>query len=704
MAIILIVDDRPVNRQYLVTLLGYCDHRMLEAADGAEALAVARIEHPDLIITDIIMPTMDGAELVHAMRIDPLLAATPVIFYSASYREIEARAVADGCGVSIVLSKPAEPEVVIEAVNRALGYRAARSETFAVVPPPGRDLGLISDVLGKRLADQQRSASRLAVIIELCLDLTDERDPARLVERFCKGARDIVTARFASAGLLSEDLRSLAHFFNDSMSAEDGVGLPAPCPLGGQLGKLVAQGKPMRLSGVLRWSDLGLENSRLTPSSFLGVPVATARQTYGWLCFCNKVGALEFTDEDERLAITLAAQLAVSYENVLLHAKAERDSEALRLQAGALTAAANAIMITDPQGLIVWANPALVQLCGHPLEDLVGKDTRLFNSGQQDDAFYRKMWKTILAAEVWSGELINRRRDGSLYPEEQTITPVTNTRGEITHFICVKQDITERTQVQEALSARNSAEAANRMKSEFLASMSHELRTPLNGIIGFSEFLVDERPGKLNEKQKEYLNDILNSGRHLLQLINDILDLSKVEAGKMELFPESFSLNKAIDDVCSVISSLAMKKNISVQRDNSIGAENVTLDQQKLKQVLFNLLSNAVKFTDDGGCVKIASVSTAKGLVLQVSDTGIGIKPEDLGQLFIEFRQLDSGTNRRYEGTGLGLALTKKIVEFQDGSITVESTPGTGSVFTVFLPLTSLDANGLPAAVVTTRL
>jgi len=258
------------------------------------------------------------------------------------------------------------------------------------------------------------------------------------------------------------------------------------------------------------------------------------------------------------------------------------------------------------------------------------------------------------------------------------------------------KDITERKRFEQGL------QEANRLKSEFLANMSHELRTPLNGIIGFSEFLVDEKPGKLNDKQKEYLNDILNGGRHLLQLINDVLDLSKVEAGRMELYPETFSLSKAVDEVCSVISPLAKKKGITIRKDIAPGIKSVTLDQQKFKQVLYNLLSNAVKFSNDRGHVEIvADLHESNQLRLRVRDTGIGINPEDLRKLFVEFKQIDSGTARKYEGTGLGLALTKKIVEFQQGSITVESEPGKGSTFTVILPL-AVQSHASPERKVTT--
>jgi signal transduction histidine kinase len=217
--------------------------------------------------------------------------------------------------------------------------------------------------------------------------------------------------------------------------------------------------------------------------------------------------------------------------------------------------------------------------------------------------------------------------------------------------------------------------------------MSHELRTPLNAIIGFSEFLIDEKPGALNPKQKEYLGDVLNSGRHLLQLINDVLDLSKVEAGKMEVRRELFSVRRAIEEVCTGTASMAAAKGITVRREMIDTIDQVDLDRQKFIQVLYNLLSNAVKFSNEGSEVSISATRNDGALEVSVRDWGIGILREDLEKLFVEFQQLDSGSARRFEGTGLGLALTKKLVEVQGGSIAVESERGRGSKFTIRLPL-----------------
>jgi signal transduction histidine kinase len=230
-------------------------------------------------------------------------------------------------------------------------------------------------------------------------------------------------------------------------------------------------------------------------------------------------------------------------------------------------------------------------------------------------------------------------------------------------------------------------EAANRHKSEFLANMSHELRTPLNAIIGFSEVLGERLFGELNEKQAEYTDDILSSGRHLLSLINEILDLSKVEAGRMELEMAAFDLPLAIDNARTFVRERATKHGITLEVSVDERLGDYVGDERKIKQILLNLLSNAVKFTPEGGRIGIDARQSNGAVEISVTDTGIGISSEDQATIFEEFRQVGSDYEHKSEGTGLGLTLAKKFVELHGGRIWVESEVGRGSKFTFTLPL-----------------
>jgi signal transduction histidine kinase len=229
-------------------------------------------------------------------------------------------------------------------------------------------------------------------------------------------------------------------------------------------------------------------------------------------------------------------------------------------------------------------------------------------------------------------------------------------------------------------------ETANRHKSEFLANMSHELRTPLNAVIGFSEALQERMFGELNEKQAEYVGDIHTSGKHLLSLINDILDLSKIEAGRMELQLSEFMLPDVLATAITLVRERAMRHGITLGLDVAPGVGSIQADERKIKQVMLNLLSNAVKFTPEGGSVRVAAKLNGEAVEVSVTDTGVGIAPQDQALVFEEFRQVGSDHARKAEGTGLGLALTRKFVELHGGSIRLESAPGRGSTFTFTVP------------------
>ena len=260
----------------------------------------------------------------------------------------------------------------------------------------------------------------------------------------------------------------------------------------------------------------------------------------------------------------------------------------------------------------------------------------------------------------------------------------------------IARDVTASRELQERLNEKNEelerqnieVARATRLKSEFLANMSHELRTPLNGIIGFAELIRDGHAGPVTDTHEEFLDDILMSSRHLLGLINDILDLSKVEAGKITFRPERVGLASIVGEVQQTVRELAAKAQVALSLDLDPAIGEVELDPVRLKQVLYNYISNALKFTEAGGRVVVRATLMSEGMFrLDVEDTGIGIRSEDLGKLFSEFQQLDGGTSKRYQGTGLGLALTRRIVEAQGGSVGVRSRWGEGSTFYAILPL-----------------
>jgi len=360
---------------------------------------------------------------------------------------------------------------------------------------------------------------------------------------------------------------------------------------------------------------------------------------------------------------------------------------------------ANSIILRmDTEGNVTFFNNFAQKFFGYKQEEIIGKSV-LATIVPATDTSGKNLKLMIEDLMVHSERYINNEnenilRDGKRVWVAWTNRPILDDKGRLKEVLCIGNDITKLKEAEkEVLIAKEAAESASRAKSAFLANMSHELRNPLNAVIGFSESLIEGIAGDLNEKQKEYSGYILESGKHLLSLINDVLDLSKVEAGKMELELSSFDLKELLKKSFIFIKEKAMKHNISLldNIDNDIGL--ISADERKIKQVIYNMLSNAMKFTPDGGNVGIeAKKINAAEIRVCVWDTGIGIENKDKTKVFTEFEQIDSEYSRKYSGTGLGMPLSKKFIELHNGKMWFESEgQNKGTRFYFTLPLSRVN-------------
>ncbi|CAA7625170.1 PAS domain S-box protein [Magnetospirillum sp. UT-4] len=453
------------------------------------------------------------------------------------------------------------------------------------------------------------------------------------------------------------------------------------------------------------------------------------------------------------------------------------------------------VMITDSGGLIEYINPAFSRMTGWARDEVLGKNPRLLRSDLTPRETYAAMWQTISDGGEWRGEIVNRRRDGSVYWEQMTIAPVKRPDGEVDNYIALKEDITEvrelhlalerehanirsileatrdgialigdggnfeyanpaleeefgpvyghsvetyfsvptpprepaarsewqypgtgkvyevsatplhnaegrpavllafhditaRKQAEQAMgAAREAAELANRAKTEFLATMSHELRTPLNAIIGFSEIIESQLLGPVGQPQYvDYARDINDSGRRLLQLINDILDVSRIEIGRVVLREDRVTVASLVEACLAMVRERAAIGEVALQPNIPDDLPDLWGDERRLKQILVNVVGNAVKFTRPGGSVTIRAGKDAHGLTLEIIDTGIGIAPENMEKALAPFGQADSSLARRYEGSGLGLPLSRQLMDLHGGSLNLESTVGKGTRVTLRFP------------------
>ena len=380
-----------------------------------------------------------------------------------------------------------------------------------------------------------------------------------------------------------------------------------------------------------------------------------------------------------------------SFRNVEARAAGEEELRASEARfRAAVETLGEGLIITDAADVVAYVNSRMTQLSGFAADEMVGRTVPALLVPPEEQAAYREHMLLRLQGMSEQYELSLQRKDGSRFWAEITATAFRAPDGRIVGTLGAVMDVSDRKRIQEELvAAVDASEDASRAKSAFLANMSHELRTPLNAVIGYSEMLTEDARDHGLANLLPDLDKIHSAGKHLLRLINDILDLSKIEAGKMELFPEVFDVPSLVREVSGTIRPLAERRGNVLEFRCGEDVRRMRADLTRVRQVLLNLLSNAGKFTENGQvalAVERVVVNGAPWMRFRVTDTGIGLSPEQLAKLFKAFAQADTSTTRKYGGTGLGLVISRQLCQMMGGEVTVESELGRGSAFTMLLP------------------
>ena len=673
MAKILIVDDRPDNRDLIVTILGYRKHILFQAEDGAEALQIAQVERPDLIISDILMPTMDGFEFVRQLRADPCISQTKVIFYTADYLKREAQGLAQSCGVSQIITKPAEPEAIYNAVDNALGISTYPTQIEPAAQEFNREhLSIVSTKLATQTDELRATNERLSALIELIQELGHEKDISNLIANFCSGARKIMAAKYALIGIVDES-RRVTHFFASGLDADSVSRLNFPDPDAQFVRPLLKSRSTQNVHEVADQKSTGLPANFPSAHTFMGATISSLSKIYGWVCFVDKIGVKHFTGEDEKLALILAAQLGSE--------KALNVSE-LRYRRLFEAAKDGIILLNAQTAKIADANPFICDLLGYTLTELIGKELwelGLFSDVAASRAAVRELQEKHyiryedLALKTKHGRRIEVEFVCNVYSEEQ-------------HSViqCNIRDITERIRHAEHLAEED------RRKDVFMAMLAHELRNPLTPIKTAAYLL---RAAEVDNPIVIRAQAIIErQANHMIRLVDDLLDISRLQSGKVRLRKEKLNLARAISDAvdsCAhLINSHEHSITLNLQDQQSLFIE---ADPARVMQIVSNVVLNAAKYTPNGGSIKV-STSAENGLaVIRVRDNGAGIDADMLGRIFDVYTQVEQSLDRSQGGLGLGLKLVREFVLLHGGSVEALSEGlGKGSEFVIRIPLGSV--------------
>ncbi len=534
------------------------------------------------------------------------------------------------------------------------------------------------------LAAERRRADEQQALLDTLSDLSAELELSKLFRAVLERAAALLGVSGGELAIFDEPKQELVILANlNTGTVTTGTRLKVG---EGAMGHVARTLEPLVIPDYQTWAGRSAQYAKVDAHAVAVVPLLIRGRLVGAISVWHADRRKAFGPGDLRLVNLFAPQAAIAIENARLYSAAQHQRQYFE-ELVKNNPVATVALDTDEN--IVSVNPAFQRLFGYAQAEVAGRnlDSLITTEEMRREA----VGYTRQAADHHAVKAVRQRlrRDGTLVDVEVLAVPVT-VGGERVGVMGLYHDITE------LLLARREAEAANSAKSQFLASMSHELRTPLNAIIGYSEMLEEEAADTGRDAFVPDLQKIRAAGRHLLSLINDILDLSKIEAGKLELFAEPFDVRQVIGEVATTVAPLVEKNGNRLEIRCAEDVGQMHSDLTRTRQVLLNLLSNACKFTERG-TIGLAAARERAGdggdwVVLRVSDSGIGMTPEQLGRLFEAFSQADASTARNYGGTGLGLAITRRFCRMMGGEVTVESAPGHGSSFTVRLPARLEDA------------
>lgn len=770
---LLLVDDEKTIQKMLSTLLARKGFQVIGADSGAAGLDSARREKPDLVISDIMMPDMDGFQFRRAMLEDASLRDIPFIFYSGKYASEKSLKLAEKLGVSRFISKPASNEDLFSAIEQILDEQQIRP------PSPSESMVLSREEFAKNYQE---------VLLERVLETNQELETAHKSQQVMNNLLHLtlldLTLQELLEGLLDQiisfpwfDLLPKGAIFivQDKelvLKAHRGLN-PALLDMCGKLSFGSCLCGRSAESGEIIFADHVDERHDVTypgiqPHGHYCVPIKTGSgKVLGVFTLYIREGTARRPEVEDSLKN--AARTAAS---IIMRKMKEEELKQYYAELNALNTASNKLLLRNKDGEslldyicrvactsfnlnMVWLGfrderntLQVASSCGKGVEYLDSLNLRCDHAveGLGPSCLAVKTGKPVACNDIEHDPMFAPWRDKALAcgfrsslavpliaaeqgcrgalnmysyekdffnPERRVIlTAYVNNVVALLDNEELIESLEEKVKARtiELERARNLAQAADRAKSSFLANMSHELRTPLNSILGFTDIMLQGLSGKLLPEQREYLNDIHDSGKHLLSLVNDILDLSKIEADMIELEYNELSLADVVTRSLYMVREKAIRHNITISTEIPQDLPLVEADERRIRQVVVNLLVNSVKFSPDGGEVRIVAKAFSKQespqktgathVILSVADSGPGIAAEDQAKLFKPFMQLDSGMSREMEGTGLGLALSKRIIEQHNGRIFFSSEPGEGSVFSFIVPVrrSSVTTGELPVA------